>query len=337
MVAINFRGGYEFDPETYAIGGGMLRRAIQQQNLQQQGYDFSSAPNGTPNTNNDSFGSPQSGMLRRLHTLEAEQGRYQPIPGTGERVIPLPQDPNFRQLSRLPNSAPPPSADSSASPATASQSIQQSEADQARQAREAAAARLARGVRSAARAEAPPPDSVDIAKSAGIGLAHGTINTLGLPGEALTGFGYLPNNLVLNGLRRAIGLAKLAPNEPDYIRQYATPDAIQQFIERYGPWEFDFYQPKTRAGRLTETIAEFVPALLGEAGIAARLGGPAAARVLTELPETIVKHAVAPGIVVQGVEEAYPESQAGEALQKVYPVARRVLPTVLAAKRYLGR
>lgn len=40
MGAINIRDGYEFDPETYASGGGlpgMLRRAMQDQSLQQQG------------------------------------------------------------------------------------------------------------------------------------------------------------------------------------------------------------------------------------------------------------------------------------------------------------
>jgi hypothetical protein len=49
-----------------------------------------------------------------------------------------------------------------------------------------------------------------------------------------------------------------------------------------------------------------------------------------------VKHAIAPGIVVQGLEDAYPESQAGPLLQKAYPAARSILPLALGAKRYFG-
>ncbi len=55
------------------------------------------------------------------------------------------------------------------------------------------------------------------------------------------------------------------------------------------------------------------------------------------LPATIVKHAVTPGIAVQALEEALPDSQAGQTLQKAYPIARRGLPVALAAQRYLGK
>ncbi|MBR0756581.1 hypothetical protein JQ604_30755 [Bradyrhizobium jicamae] len=302
MGTINFRSGYQFDPETYATGGGllaMLKRAIQEQDLQQQGGDFGSAQ------------SP------------------------GGRAASLPRDPDFRYFARLSSNDPPVASDSSGLPTSPSRSTQQLEADQAQQAREVAAARLARGVRSAARAAAEPPDSVDIARSAGIGVAHGVINTLGLPGEILTGFGYLPNNLAANAVGRTIGVGQFAPDRPDWIRPYAVPDAIQQGIE--GNVTGEFYQPKTRTGRFAETIGEFVPALLGGAGLAAARGGPAAAAALRELPATIAKHAVAPGVVVQGLEEADPDGWAGKALQKGYAVARRVLPTVLAAKKYFGR
>ena len=51
MRAINFRDTYEFDPERYAEGSGLpglLRRAMQQQSVQQQGADFGSAPSISP-------------------------------------------------------------------------------------------------------------------------------------------------------------------------------------------------------------------------------------------------------------------------------------------------
>lgn len=85
-----------------------------------------------------------------------------------------------------------------------------------------------------------------------------------------------------------------------------------------------------------ETIAEFMPAILSGAGLGAMRGAPAAGAALRELPGTMVKHAIAPGIVVQGPEDAYPESQAGALLQKAYPAVRHALPTALAMKRYLG-
>jgi hypothetical protein len=58
---------------------------------------------------------------------------------------------------------------------------------------------------------------------------------------------------------------------------------------------------------------------------------------LRELPSTLVKHAVAPGIAVEALEEALPDSKAGQTLRNAYPVVRRGLPIALAAKRYLGR
>jgi hypothetical protein len=335
MRSINFRDAYEFDPESYAEGGGLpelLRRVSQHQSAQQPGLDFGSAPGSSPEYNAGSFSSPQEGLLCRLRALQVEQGQYQPVRDTSEQTT-LPQDPNFRQLSRIPNGAPLATPDSSGAPPAPIQSVQQLEADQAQQAREAAAARMARGVRSVARAEGPPPDPIDVTKAVGIGLVNGTINTAGLPGAIATGFGYLPNNLLLNGLGRATGLGQFSPDEPDWIRQRATADGIRKGIETLTG---EFYQPKSRTGRYAETIAEFVPAILGGAGLAARAGGPAAAAALRELPETILKHAIAPGIVVQGLEDAYPESPAGSLLQKGYPAARRALPLALGAKRYFG-
>jgi hypothetical protein len=51
------------------------------------------------------------------------------------------------------------------------------------------------------------------------------------------------------------------------------------------------------------------------------------------LPGILAKHAVAPGIAAQALEEALPDSGVGQTLQKAYPVVRRGLPVALAAER----
>jgi hypothetical protein len=85
MGGVNFRDGYEFDPETYdGEGGGlpgMLRRFMQQS--QQQGADFGLTPNGGPEYGPETAFSPQGGLLGRLLSLHAEQSRYQPISENG--------------------------------------------------------------------------------------------------------------------------------------------------------------------------------------------------------------------------------------------------------------
>jgi hypothetical protein len=336
MRAINFRDAYEFDPESYVEGGGLpglLKRVMQQQSVQQQGADFGSTPNNSPEYNPDSFSSPQGGLLGRLRSLQAEQSQYQPISGTNERVPSLPQDPNFRQLSRLPNGAPSLTPSSSVSPAPPSQSIQQFEADQAQQAREAAAARMARGVRSVARAEAPPLDPIDIGKSAGIGVVNGVIGTIGMAGDALTGFGHFPKNVVPNMWRLSNDLPPLPDDAPDYFKSWGA-DSWRHSLENHVG---ELYQPKTEAGRYAETIGEMVPALVGGEALAAVRGVAKVGTVLRQLPATLFKHAVVPGIGVHAVQEAYPESHAGQILQKGYPVVRRGLPLALAIQRYLGR
>src|SRR5580700_1301518 len=50
------------------------------------------------------------------------------------------------------------------------------------------------------------------------------------------------------------------------------------------------------------------------------------------LPRILAKHAVAPGIAAQALEEALPDSGVGQTLQKAYPVVRRGLPVALAAE-----
>jgi len=222
MGGRNFRDAYEYDPETYANEGGglpgMLRRAMMLES-QPQGVDFGSTPNGAREYNPETSFSLQGGLLGRLLSLQAEQSRYHPFVENGGQPPSMPRDSNFGQLSRVPNGTPQQMPGSPAPQAEASSRQTQAkyEADQAQQARDAAASRLARGVRSLARAEAPPPDPIDIAKSSGIGLAKGVVNAAGLPGDALTGFGYFPNNLLLNGALRVTGYPEFPADAPDWI------------------------------------------------------------------------------------------------------------------------
>ncbi len=158
----------------------MLHRTMQQQSQQQNGVDFGSTRNGASEFDPDSYGTPQGGLLGRLHALRAEQDGYQP--GSGVQAPFVQQNPNFSLPSQTLNGVPLPMARLAApSPATSvsPQAIQQYEADQAQQAREAAAARLARGVRNLAGVGAAPLDSSDIAKSTGIDVVNGAIGLIG--------------------------------------------------------------------------------------------------------------------------------------------------------------
>jgi len=339
MGGMNSRDAYEFDPETYGGNGGdlvsLLRRTMQQQKPQQNGVDFGSAPSGPPAFGPDSYSSPQGGLLGRLLALQAEQGDYQPVSGSSGQTPYVPQNPNVSLPSRTLNGVPLPMARPPAPVPGAlvpPQATQQEEADQAQRAREAAAARLARGVRNLTGPETPPLDSADIAKSAGIGLANGVVNTSGLLADLLTGFGHFPKNLVLNFDRLRHGRLPLPADAPDYLQSW-RPDELRRRIESQVG---DFYQPKTRAGRYAETIGEMAPMVpLGEA-IGVVRGVQTVGSVLRQLPGTLAKHALAPGIAVRALEEELPDSEAGQRLQKIYPVLRRVLPAALAAKRYLS-
>lgn len=183
-----------------------------------------------------------------------------------------------------------------------------------------------------------PPDLGDIARSAGIGLASGTVRIAGMPAELATGFGLLPKNLLANGWLTWSGLEPLADDAPEALDDF-KPGAIQQRVEeRTGR----FYQPKTTAGRYAETVGEFAPLIVGggAVGVARGLGavarGAGAAAVqapLRELGGNLAAHAVVPGIAVQGLEDAFPDSPAGSALKKAYPLLRRGLPWLLAARR----
>ena len=329
-----FRDTYEFDPDSYGGEGGglsgMLRRAMQQQ----QGPDFGSTPSAAPEYDPSGHDGPQGGLLGRFLALQAAQSRYQPAAESNGQMLSVPQDPNFRQLSRIPNdvSLPIPGPSVPLAVASAPQVQAQYEADQAQQAREAAAGRMLRGVKSLTRAEAPPPDPVDIAKSAGIGLVNGAVHAVGLPGDALTGFGFFPKNFVPNLVRSQEGRPQLPADEPDYWKSWGADALLHGMENRYG----EFYQPTSRTGRFAETIGEMAPMVVVGEALGVLRGAQTAGAALRGLPGTLAKHAVAPGIAVQALEEASPDSHVGQAVQKAYPVLRRILPAALAAKRYLS-
>jgi hypothetical protein len=84
----------------------MMQLYMQQQSRQQQGVDFGSASNGTPDYNPETSFSPQRGLLGRLLSLQAEQSGYQPSAENSEQTSVSP-DPDYRQLARVPISAQP--------------------------------------------------------------------------------------------------------------------------------------------------------------------------------------------------------------------------------------
>ena len=122
-------------------------------------------------------------------------------------------------------------------------------------------------------------------------------------------------------------------DKPDYLKSWNS-DSWRHWAENHVG---EFYKPKSRAGRFAEAIGEMVPMVLGGEALGVVRGAQTAGAALRELPGVLAKHAVAPGIVVQTLEEALPESKVGQTVQKAYPVLRRVLPVALAAKRNLGR
>ena len=155
---------------------------------------------------------------------------------------------------------------------------------------------------------------------------------MGLPADALTGFGHFPPHLLENRARRALDYPDLAAGEDGYVDK-ATSDYIRHGIENHTT---KFYQPTSRMGGYAETIGEMVPMVLGGEALGVALGAQKAGAALRALPGVLAKHAVAPGIAVRALEEAFPDSKAGKALQAGYPVLRRIVPPALALKRYLG-
>jgi hypothetical protein len=334
MNGTNFRDAYEFDPETYGTGG-LLGRLMALQ-AQQAGYQpspegYGQAPVKQPAANGgptgqasgttssfdayppydpDSYGG-QGGLLGRLLALQKQQGRYQPTTGT----------------------------DADSPPAAASSSMQaQYEADQAQQAREASAARLARGVRSLTRAAAPPPDPIDIAKSAGIGLANGAIGVLATPFQAMD-WAHQNVNKGIDATFNVISGPPMPSPRPPNINA-VTAEGIRRAIEEN--FTGKFYEPKSRVGRYAETIGEMAPLVLGSGawaiGQGAIRGGTGAA--FRDLGTRLMTDAVLPGAAVQSVVDAFPDSPAGRWLQSAWPFIRRGLPfapVVLEAARQMRR
>jgi hypothetical protein len=296
-----------------AAGGllGMLSAMTQQANVR-PGANSNDAPNNAPAYEPDSYGSAAGGLLGRLLTLQAEQNRYQPNAGTG--------------------TAPPP-------PASAQQMQAQYEADQAQHAREAAASRLTRGVINLSRMAAPPPDPIDIAKSAGTGVINGTIGLVGTPFQALDWAHHAVNKGIDAAFNAVSGPPKPSPSPPN-INAAATPESIRRFIEERITGKF--HQPTSTSGRYAETIGEMAPLVLGQGALAigqgAARGGASAA--FRNLGTRLMTDAVLPGTAVQAVENAFPDSPAGQWLRKAWPVLRRSLPygpaVLEGARRILG-
>lgn len=93
MASIDLRGAY-----------GLLRRAMEQQSLQQQqGAGFGSTPSVASEDNSPSYGSPQGGLPGRLQALQGEQSQFEPVAANPGQAPSESQNPNFRQLSRAPS------------------------------------------------------------------------------------------------------------------------------------------------------------------------------------------------------------------------------------------
>lgn len=76
----------------------LLRRA-----MQQQGANAFRVPYSTSGYDPDGFGSQQGGLLGRLQELDAAQNSYQQPVEKDSDAQSMPEDPNFRQLVRVPS------------------------------------------------------------------------------------------------------------------------------------------------------------------------------------------------------------------------------------------
>lgn len=121
----------------------------------------------------------------------------------------------------------------------------------------------------------PEPSAVgtakDIAKSAGIGLVKGAIGLAGFPADAGNAL-----NRGIDWAEEKLGV-KPGGSEPSQPPAFGSEDITKKVESLTGP----LYNPKTTAGKITQTAAEFVPgaAIGGVAGIARRalVGGAAGA------------------------------------------------------------
>lgn len=100
MAGTNFRGAYEFDPETYDSqnAGGLLGRllATVQPNQNLPGNNSDSNPIGATQFDSGDY-SPQGGLLGRLLALQSDQSRYQQSPDSSGQATFATQLPNVMQ------------------------------------------------------------------------------------------------------------------------------------------------------------------------------------------------------------------------------------------------
>ena len=128
-------------------------------------------------------------------------------------------------------------------------------------------------------------DGPDVAKSGVIGLGKGVIGMAGGGGDA---WSFIDSGLAKAGLsegQRSLVRSVLAATPFGFPLRGPTSKDIQGKVEEYTG---EFYKPKTRVGRYTQNVGEFVPA-------AALPGG-----VLRNL----VKYALLPGIASEAAGEA---------------------------------
>lgn len=129
--------------------------------------------------------------------------------------------------------------------------------------------------------------ALDVARSAGTGLAEGAIGLVGLPGTVREGV----NWAVEQGMRRAFGVE---PAPPEEVRRnngmldalMVPPPSARQITQAVQGVTGEFYRPQTTAGEYARTVAEFVPG-------AAAFGVPGLARLGAT---NLAVNAVAPGV-----------------------------------------
>lgn len=314
-------GAAQFDPNDYdSPQGGLLGRLMASQSEQGQ-YQPSQDSNGqtafAPQSSNvaqgptsgDSPARGQQAALRRVYIYAPMQHDAPTAPAPGEQEGPTDSSNTFPPYDSEAYSG----QDGLLGRLRALQTRQQYQPTPGNDAqpqnpdlRRVSPRSLASGAGGPAPPETSTFDPLDIAKSLGDGVANGVVNTVGLPADALTALGY----------------------PSDWAASHGS-DSWRRWIEE--KFTTKFYQPKSRAAGYAETIGEMVPMVLGGEGAGVLWtgirGGRLAARLaahdaLRELPWTLAKHAVAPGVAVRALEEALPESKFGPTLQKAYPAVR---------------
>jgi hypothetical protein len=129
--------------------------------------------------------------------------------------------------------------------------------------------------------------AMDIAKSAGVGLVKGGINTLGLLGDA--------ENLLVHGYDKLTGNER----QQSYLPGFPTSDFLQKKLESYtGP----LYEPQTTAGEYADTIASFAPGLL--TGGTSGLVGAGVKGAAKELAKRAVADVALPGAASESLGQA---------------------------------